>query len=83
MALYEFRCIKGHKVERLCEMESRDDVVECPKCGRRMTRLMPRGTSHKWVGRMLEWGKPDVTVAREEDLIEHESDRLKDMERYQ
>jgi len=28
-----------------------------------------KGTTHKWAGRILEWGKPDIIVDREEDLL--------------
>ncbi len=69
MPVYEYRCLKGHKSERICVVDNRDEIVTCPKCGRRSLRLMPRGTSFKWIGRILEWGKPDIVVDREEDLM--------------
>ncbi len=69
MPVYEYRCLGGHKSERICAVDNRDDVVFCLKCKGRSMRQMPKGTSSKWIGRILEWGKPDIIVDREEDLL--------------
>ena len=83
MPVYDYTCPKGHRIERVCVVEQRDNIVICSNCRLVMARLMPKGTSHKWIGRILEWGKPDIIVDREEDLLDYQGQRPKDMERYQ
>jgi len=78
MPIYEYVCDRcGHKFEGMCVVDARDDPVLCPKCGRLARRLLSK-FSFKWVGRILEWGKPDRTVSREEDLQEYEGQRSKE-----
>ncbi len=83
MPVYDYTCPRGHRIERVCIVGSRDDAISCPECRLVMARLMPKGTSHKWIGRILEWGKPDIIVDREEDLVDYQGQRPKDMERGQ
>lgn len=78
MPIYEFKCDKcGHKFEVLSVMACCNDLAECPKCGQLARRLFS-AFSFKWVGRILEWGKPDRTVSREEDLVEYDGQRSKE-----
>ncbi len=74
MPIYSYKCLKGHKFERLYAefKESQEDIVFCAQCyrvSRRLVKESMKGTTHKWAGRILEWGKPDIVVDREEDLL--------------
>ena len=72
MPVYSYKCLKGHKFDRVCIVECRNFPKECPVCSssaRRLVKESMKGQTHKWVGRILEWGKPDIVVDREEDLL--------------
>lgn len=78
MPIYEYKCDKcGHKFELLMPVSESGTNVQCPRCGQLARRLFST-FSHWWVGRILEWGKPDRTVSREEDLIEYDDQRSKE-----
>ncbi|KKM05817.1 hypothetical protein LCGC14_1750230 [marine sediment metagenome] len=74
MPIYSYKCLKGHKFSQVSRKfkDSLDDYVYCPQCARVSQRQVGesmKGTTHKWAGRILEWGKPDIIVDREEDLL--------------
>lgn len=78
MPIYEYKCDKCCIIfEGMCHANCRNDPAECPECGQLARRLFST-FSFKWVGRILEWGKPDRTVAREEDLLEYDGQRSKE-----
>ena len=72
MPKYEYKCMKGHKFDRVCTIDRRNFTEECPVCSwpaLRYEKGSMSGQRHWWKGRILEWGKPDIVVAREEDLM--------------
>lgn len=76
--IYEYVCDKcGQRFEKLCVVDARDDLMDCPKCGQLARRLFST-FSFWWLGRILDWGKPDRIVDHEEDLLEYDGQRSKE-----